>query len=166
MSASGVITGTPSTAGTYNVLLDVTDAVANCQQQVQITVSAFPVYTIIPDMLGDIAYFNGGASLPFGTYVVNYINGAVNFRGHWCLNLFLQGGTTQLQYHLINANGTVNFPGTSTDLGSQAAVEAANQGESFSFKVSGQVGMYLTHFPLTTPIAGTPAPTFSLTRIA
>lgn len=166
LSASGLISGTPTVAGDYSFIVDVTDAVADCQQLVELTVSAFPVYTITPDMAGDVSYFNGGAVFPFGTYVVTYIDGAVDFRGHWGLNLFLGGGSTELQYYLTGTVPLTPFPGTTTDLGSQAAVESANQGQSYTFKATGQFGMYLTHFPIIAPVAGSPAPTFSLTRIA
>ena len=169
MSDGGLISGTPTVSGNYTVLVDVADSAADCQQEFAIAVSQHPVYLVTPDLTGDIAYFDGGASLPAGTYTISYVTGAVHSGSPagWYLNCALCGVGGSGFYMRYPGSGSIFgdpiFPGTGGAYSSQAAVQAANNGASYTFThTGGQIGLY-------NPggfTAGSPNPTFALTQIA
>lgn len=168
VSAGGLISGTPTSMGAFNVLLDVEDSVANCQQQITLMFSGRPVYTIIPDLAGDVAFFNGGATFPPGTYVINYIAGAWRQTSLWYLNVNSIFSVFYAIFDSVFGGGQHNFPGTSLGYSSQALVEAANNGVSYTWVHAGGtigVGQVYSGVPVTRN-PGSPNPTFSLTRIA
>jgi hypothetical protein len=168
MSASGLISGTPTAMGTFNVLVDIEDATGNCQQQITLMFSGTPVYSITPDLLGDIALFNGGANFPAGTYIVNYVNGAWKAPSLWYLGILSTSEVLYFIYDTVFGGGKQSFPGTATGFTTQALVEAANNGASYTWTHTGGtigIGQVYGGSPISRS-PGSPNPTFSLTRIA
>ena len=166
LSASGVITGTPPTAGTFSATVQITDAVADCQQDITITVGPWQVYQVTPS-LTNVAptYFNNGANFPPGQYTVSYTRGAMQyaFFPNWYLNRFT--GFFSIGFYIDDAAtfGYILFPGTTAAFASQAAVESANAGAFYTWQhLGGPIGMHLNAVsPGNTP--GSPSPTFTLT---
>jgi hypothetical protein len=167
MNSAGVISGTPTLTGDFTFVVDVTDSVANCQTEISLSVNAYPTYQVTPALNGVIAYFNSGAIFPAGTYQISYVNGAVhsNSPAGWYLNNDLAGSAFFMRYPGSNVPpwGDPEFPGTGTPLADQAAVEAANNGRFWQFvHTGGQIGVYNPGGVT----AGSPSPTFLLTRIS
>lgn len=169
MNSMGFISGTPTVPGDYTLLVDVTDSVANCQVEISLSISTYPTYKVTPDLTGAIAYFLGGASFPAGTYQIGYVNGAVQAPSPpgWYLNCGICNGGAGYYYYVKYPGssgpfGDPVFNGTGTGFASQAAVESANNGRFWQFDhAGGQIGLYcIGGFT-----AGSPNPTFSLTRI-
>jgi hypothetical protein len=163
LNSSGELVGTApvSAFGTYSFVMYGLLPGLNLYAYVPCSIYVSAVVT--PDMAGDIAYFNNGAALAKGTYVIAYLFGAINFRGNWCLNL--NQSLNQVTYGVVGAGfGNQPFPGTSSAYPNATAVQLANAGKTLTVQGNGQLGIQLSYFPPVTPTY-TNAPAFSLTQI-
>lgn len=114
---------------------------------------------ITPDVFSaTVSYWAGGQALDAGTYRINYINGAYkpsSLAGFQVWNYMVNNGATTSGF----------LPGNVGSFATQAICEAANSGRSFSFThTGGSIGMWLSDSPYNDNVAGSPNPTFSLTR--
>jgi hypothetical protein len=182
MTEAGLITGTPTEAGTFQFVVDVQDNLSDCQQLVTLTISAFPTYTLIPPInAGGTVYFNNGASFPAGVYQIAYVTGAWSYdptlHFYFSVNLNPQYVTLLVNYTIFDSNlpgSQAVFPAVegpdeySNRFLTEADAEAANNGVAFAFThTGGPIGMaqvcsegFQQQYP------GTSVPTFLLTKIS
>lgn len=109
--------------------------------------------------------FAGGAGLPAGTYRISYVTGALrygpsfNFSVNFDVNYF---------YYITAGGADFNpAPGLTTQYASQAACQAANAGLFVDVVISAGtvLGVRLLDGAYGDNIAGSPNPTFLLTRL-
>lgn len=170
LSASGVISGEPTQSGSFTILVDVADALADCQQAITFSLSDFPDFTLTPSTVsGSTSYFNNGASFLPGIYKVTYQTGSLlSGANAYHINL-PQAFGNYVQYYVADSNlpgGQSNFPGPQSNYASAVLVEAAYNGQSFEFvHASGPIGMSMVSVGYASA-SGNPSPTFVLTRIS
>lgn len=153
----GTVTGT----GTFTFLIKITNWIGDTMsKQFTITVAT---RSVTPDIFSNtIAYFSANSSA--GTYRVNYVNGA--------LRKSPTLGFTMWQYFVFFSSGSTAFPNiagdTSFNVGNtQAKVEAQNSGSVFNFThTGGPIGVWFSDSAYGDNIAGSPNPTFTLTKIS
>lgn len=140
----------------------------------------WPVTTIIPPpcepivypevmpsiFTNDVSYWNGGGSLPAGTYQVRYKSGAMKYNPGfgWSVNYEINAG-----FRIVFSGGASQVEGPFTTYGDnldQAAAEAANAGATVDFvHTGGTIGIYLLDIPYGDNSNGFPNPTFDLVRL-
>lgn len=163
IDATGLISGTPTSSGTNDVTIQLTDTSGNnCLANITLVISGEQFVT--PDIYSAaVSYFN--MNLAAGLYRIRYINGALKYNAGqgWALNAL---GT--LGYMVRYSLGDVFFPGTtSISFVTQSDVESANSGAHIDIVHNGGpigVWLYDTIYPDNVP--GNPNPTFSLTQLS
>lgn len=158
----GQITGTPTTAGTFNFVIRATDAVGAFQHKpFSITIDGGDFGTITPSIMSGTPTAWPGV-IPPGTYKVSYVEGA--WKPTASSTLFEVNNFPVFRgYRIVYSAGTINFPGPNSSYGSQALVEAAYAGvEQTIVHTGGPVSMYLQDSPYGDNGPGAPNPTFRL----
>lgn len=147
LSASGLISGRPTVSGDFSVLIDVTDSVADCQQEISFTIGDNPIYGLTPSVnAGDIEYFNNGASFPAGTYKVSYVEGAFIRSFQLSVSYFVNVNSV-FHLYVFDSNlpgGYQQFPGPEAYYYTLNDIESAYNGQSYMFvHTGGPIGMGL-----------------------
>ncbi len=168
-----IISGTPTTPGTYSFLVSVTHAYTGASQSrtYTITVQSCPadLGNVTPDIMSSTRSYWNGSLLP-GQYRINYVNGAwtgAGLGGQWMVGDGVLSAGKGRGYYIVYNNGgsEVAFP-VSGLYPSQAAAEAGTLGKSIVIThTGGTLGIYLHDSPYADNFPGSPNPTFNLHRL-